>query len=75
MSEALRQLNSPSSVITLRGTEKLKGSPALRVMSLRIPGLGGGMATGKKPRLYENHIFIRGIFLHKIMTLCPGLFP
>ena len=40
MSEALLQLNSPRSVITLRGTEKLKGSPALRVMSFRIPGLG-----------------------------------
>ena len=60
MSEALLQLNSPRFVITLRGTEKLKGSPALRVISLRIPGLGEAW-------LQERSLdYMKGIFLYMV---------
>ena len=40
ISESFLLLNSPRSVITLRSVEKLRDSPPLRVISIRIPGLG-----------------------------------
>ena len=63
MSKALLQLNFPRSIITLPGTEKLKDSPTLQVMSLRIPGLGAAWQE-KKTRLDASTIFIYGSYFY-----------
>ena len=57
MSEALRQLNSLSFVITLQGTEKLKASPAVRVKLVlpikKFPGfVRGGFLKRKNMYFY-----------------------